>query len=131
VSRSGYTDDCDNLQLWRGTVKRSIAGKRGQRFLVGLAKSLDEMSEKKLISDHLIDENGRVCAIGSYCKAKGIDMEFDYDDPDQVGKAVDISSAMAAEIEYENDEHPIHENPEERWVRMRKWVDDNLKEPNE
>jgi len=128
MSRSGYTDDCEFLELYRGTVERSIAGKRGQIFLAGLAEALDGMSEKKLISDELVNKKGEVCAIGSFCKAKGIDMDsIDYEDPEMVGRAVGISQSMAAEIEYENDDQYSSETPEQRWVRMRKWVDDNLK----
>lgn len=129
MSRSGYTDDCDNLNIYRATVKRAIRGKRGQAFLHELAKTLDEMPDKKLITSELISEDGSVCAIGSICKARGLDIsEVDVYEADQVGALVNISKSLAAEIEYENDEgaYRSDETPGQRWIRMRKWVQDQL-----
>lgn len=126
MSRSGYCEygDYDHLNLYRASVERAIKGKRGQKFLRELAKSLDDMPEKRLIPSELISETGEVCAIGSYCKAKGLKVDgVDIYDPESVGNLVGISRSMAAEIEYENDERATHnESPEQRWVRMRKWV---------
>lgn len=129
MSRSGYSDDCDYMDLYRATVERSIKGKRGQAFLLELAEAMDEMPEKRLIADELVTDSGQVCAIGVVCKARGIDVTgVDIHDPDRVGQLVGISRSMAAEIEYENDERPYRdETPEERWTRMRRWVDENLK----
>ncbi len=38
MSRSGYTDDCDEseLNLYRGSVMRATRGKRGQEFFKAL-----------------------------------------------------------------------------------------------
>lgn len=130
MSRSGYSDDGDgcDMNLYRATVDRALAGKRGQLFLQGLAKALDDMPVKRLIAHELVAENGEACAIGAYCQAKGIDTkDVDYEHPSAVGRLVNISSSMAAEIEYENDERiEREETPEQRWTRMRKWVADNL-----
>jgi len=128
MSRSGYVDDCDNLNLYRGTVERAIRGKRGQAFLRELATSLDSMPEKRLIASELIDDKGDVCAIGSVCKMRGIDVGgVDIYDPETIGELVGIARSMAAEIEFENDEHGrFDETPEDRWMRMRQWVSDNL-----
>ena len=38
MSRSGYTDECEYLDLYRGKVERAIKGKRGQKFLQELAQ---------------------------------------------------------------------------------------------
>lgn len=130
MSRSGYVDNYDSnyYYLYRAIVERTIAGKRGQKFLIELASALDAMSEKKLIRDELVDETGQCCTIGVFCKAKQIDVSaIDYEDAESVGKAVGIPKSMAAEIEYENDEHGRNQTPEERWTRMRRWVADNLK----
>lgn len=125
MSRSGYTDDCENLGLWRGTVERSLRGKRGQAFLHELASAMDAMPEKRLVAGHL-EENGQVCTIGVVGKERGIDMsKIDQDDSHQVGQTFNISPAMAAEIVYENDEREDL-TPESRWHRMRKWVQDNI-----
>lgn len=130
MSRSGYSDEGDYLELYRYTVERSITGKRGQAFLRELAKGMDEMTEKRLIADELVTATGEVCAIGVVCKARGLNTaDVDFHDADAVGKLVGISRAMAAEIEYENDEARQDETPEKRWVRMRKWVDNNLEQP--
>lgn len=129
MSRSGYNEDCDSnyLYLYRGMVERAIKGKRSQKFLRELAKELDAMPEKKLIANELVTEAGEACAIGVYCKAKGIDVKgVDIEDADAVGALVDIPRSVAAEIEYENDEHSRLETPEERWTRMRKWVELSL-----
>ena len=129
MSRSGYNEDCDSnyIYLYRGMVERAIKGKRSQSFLRELAKVLDAMPEKRLIRDHLITETGEVCAIGAYCKAKGIDTQnVDIEDADAVGALVDIPRSVAAEIEYENDEHRGPETPKDRWKRMRELVESYL-----
>lgn len=136
MSRSGYNEgDCDSnyLYLYRGMVERSLAGKRGQMFLRELAKEMDAMPAKRLITSELIAESGEVCAIGVVCKARGLDVsKIDVYEPDQVGGLVGISRSMAAEIEYENDEGGrCTETPEDRWERIRAWVAEQLKDPSQ
>jgi len=128
MSRSGYVDDLDmgQLNLYRATVDRTINGKRGQAFLREMAAAMDAMTEKVLIASELINEDGDVCAIGSACKARGIDASnIDSECPDSVGFLVGISRTLAAEIEFINDEDgPYYrsEKPEDRWLRVRRWV---------
>lgn len=136
MSRSGYFDGCENFELYRGNVERSIAGKKGQKFLKELAKFMDDMLEKKLITNKFIDEDGQCCTIGVFCKAKDIDVsKIDYDDGDAVGKSIGITGMMVREIEYENDEATQYrqqtESPEQRWTRMRKWVASSLRTEND
>lgn len=134
MSRSGYTDDFDEygyLVLYRSTVERALRGKRGQAFLRELAAAMDAMTDKALIAGELVrSADGACCAIGAVCKARGMDVSrLDYDDPDRVGHAIGVARSMAAEIAYMNDEyHRGTETPAERWARMRKWVDQNLKQ---
>lgn len=128
MSRSGYSDDCEYLDLYRGTVERSIKGKRGQKFLKELAKAMDDMPTRILITNELTNKDGD-CPIGVICRNRNIDTsKVDYNDPDAVAKLVNISRSMAAEIEYENDEgkYGFFETPEERWVRMRKWIKEQI-----
>jgi hypothetical protein len=134
MSRSGYSDDLEEnlLNLYRGNVDRAIKGKRGQSFLKELAKALDEMPEKRLIRNELISEAG-VCAIGSFCKAHGLDVsKVDECDPQEVGDLVGIARPLAAEIAYLNDDHENYrfyqETPEQRWSRMREWVRDQCQQ---
>lgn len=133
MSRSGYCDDGDGdyLNLYRATVDRAINGKRGQAFLKELAQAMDDMPEKRLIAHELITEKGEMCTIGVVCKARGIDVsKVDVENPLAVGSLVNIAQSMAAEIEFENDERTqsYNETPEQRWARMRKWVQNNLNE---
>jgi len=126
MSRSGYTDDCDdNWQMicWRGAVTKAMKGRRGQEFLNEMIAALDALPEKKLIADDL-EHEGAVCAIGSVGLARGIDMsKLDPHEPDQVATAFGIAPAMAQEIVYMNDEMGSHrETPETRFARMRAWI---------
>jgi hypothetical protein len=128
VSRSGYSDDCEYLDLWRSNVERTIRGRRGQAFLRELVESLEAMPEKRLISHELRSEIGEVCAIGSVGLKRGIDMtRLDPQDPEQVGRAFGISSMLAQEIVFENDEKYCRQTPEERWSRMHAWAKSHLK----
>lgn len=129
MSRHGYVEDLDIdiLNLYRGTVTRAMRGRRGQVFLRELARCMDDMPDKILIADELQNEDGDCCAIGVVCKARGINTsKIDYQEPQQVADAVGIARSMAAEIEYMNDDWP-RETPQQRWSRMRKWVDGQIK----
>lgn len=134
MSRSGYTDcygDDDPLALgrWRAQVASTIRGKRGQAFLKELLQALDEMPEKKLITDDLIDSNGCVCTLGALGLKRGLPLaDMDPEDPESVAFKFKITHQMVAEIEYMNDEGWYErETPEQRWVRMRAWVERQIR----
>ncbi len=129
MSRSGYIDDCEGLNLYRGRVANALKGKRGQSFFRELAEEMDAMPIKELIAQELINKaTGSCCTIGVICKSRGIDVsKIDCDEPDAVARAVGISTTMAAEIEWMNDEAGRHdEPPTERWTRIRKWVEEQI-----
>lgn len=132
MSRSGYVDDMDDqwaIIRWRGAVASAIRGNRGQAFLKEMADALDAMPEKKLVAMEL-ETAGSVCAIGAVGKARGIDMSrIDPEDYETVARRFGISTALAQEIVFENDEHTwnVHSD-EDRWNHMREWVRRNLKE---
>lgn len=127
MSRSGYSEDCEYLDLWRANVDRTISGKKGQSFLRDLLNALDEMPERRLITDAL-ENSGEVCAIGALGRSRGVKMEdLDPHEPDAVAKAFRISTVLAQEIVYENDERHYRQTPEERWIRMRAWVQSHIK----
>lgn len=132
MSRSGYSDDwCDDNSgyLYRGAVERAIKGRRGQAFLRELLAALDAMPEKRLIAGELI-EDGEACALGVLGTQRGIDMsKMDPEDAKTVAAAFGIAPSMAREIVSENDDDFgwRTESPEQRWTRMRRWVEDQIK----
>lgn len=135
MSRSGYSDDCDNdwrLICWRGAVKKAIEGKRGQAFFKEMLAALDAMPEKKLLSHDFITPKG-VCAIGAVIKERGVNVaDIDPEDDSSrypIAKRLGIAPAMAAEIMYENDESYYYgsETPEHRYTRMREWIRSQIK----
>lgn len=126
MSRSGYSDDCEHLELWRGAVDRAILGKRGQSFMCRLRDALDAMPSKRLITNEIANATGEVCALGAvdpHCKV-------DPHDREAVAAYFGIAPAMAAEIVYLNDEadgwRNSSETPEQRWARMRAWVEKQI-----
>ncbi len=133
MSRSGYTDDdCDDpllLGRWRGRVNSSIRGQRGQRLLRETLAALDSMPEKRLIAEEL-RADGEVCTLGAVLVARGADVDkLDPEDHDGLGKLLDVPACLVQEIEYENDEGGWNETPEQRWQRVRKWVERKLAKP--
>ena len=135
MSRSGYSDDCDqwSMILWRGAVKQAIRGRRGQAFLREAIRALDALPEPRLIACDLQAPTGEVCFLGAVGVSRGLDMsDLDPEDIEAVAEAFGISAAMAREIVYENDEAEWRTvSPEERFRRMRAWAEAWLKAPPE
>lgn len=131
MSRSGYSDDCEYLGLWRGAVERAIAGRRGQAFLQELIEALDAMPEKILTKGQLQASCGEVCAIGAVGVKRGIELAgMDPYDYDKLSGTFGVARALVQEIEFENDEgNRGLETPEARWQRMRDWAVSNLSIP--
>jgi len=131
MSRSGYTDDCEGpeLAMWRGTIASATRGKRGQKFFRDLVAALDAMTVKRLADGDLETAEGDVCALGALAKTKGAALEpddtYDYD---KLGATFDISSRLAQEVMFVNDEggpwmpHHQKETDEQRWARVRAWA---------
>ena len=131
MSRSGYSEDCENLGLWRGAVERAIHGKRGQAFLHEMAAALDAMPVKQLIAGEVVRDSEHVCAIGSVAVARKADVaELDIYDRHEVAKTFGVAPALAAEIAFVNDDDFGYstETPAQRWTRMRKWVAEQIGE---
>lgn len=129
MSRSDYDDECDGWALirWRGAVNSAIKGTRGQALLQDMAKALDAMPVKRLIADELISKDGQVCALGAVAQHKGLKVDgIDPENHRDVCSVFNIADALAREIAYENDE-VWGATPEQRWTRMRAWVNENLK----
>ena len=126
MGRSGYTDDCENLGLYRAAVDRATRGKRGQAFLHEMLAALDAMPVKELVAGEVVRDETHVCAIGSVAVARKLDVsKLDATDGDAVGEAFGIARALACEIAFENDDDfAFHrqETDADRWKRMRSWV---------
>lgn len=137
MSRSGYSDDgdYDTINLYRANVDRAFSGKRGQKFLRELLAALDALPEKKLI-DYNLQRDGSFCALGAVVHARGMEMPAEPSDPEDDGGYIartlahklGIAEMMAQEIVYMNDEVIWREEtPEQRFVRMRKWIEGEIK----
>lgn len=130
MGRHGYSDECDDhLQLgrWRGQVASAIRGKRGQAFLQELVNVLDSMPSRRLIKDEL-RQDGEVCALGAVGVYRGVDLDgIDPDAYDTIADKFGIAHQLVQEIEYENDEGPWKETPEQRWIRVREWAVSQLR----
>jgi len=135
MSRSGYTDDCDEdypnaWALYRGAVESSIRGKRGQSFLLEMLGVMDSMEPKRLVSHVLVNQAGEVCALGCVGVSRGMTEELRlYDVEDSwharpLARDLKISEALVREIEWINDDdhHGPPETPEQRFIRVRAWV---------
>lgn len=146
MSRSGYSDDSDeqwHFALWRGTVASTIRSKRGQAFLREMLASLDSLPIKRLVANELevtdlipcshwgLFEAQSVCAIGAVGRQRGVDMShLDPDDYDTIAGKFGISSPMAQEIVWINDEAgSLRETPEDRFLRVRGWVAGKIQPP--
>jgi hypothetical protein len=134
MSRSGYSEDIDDnwsLICWRGAVASAIRGKRGQALLREAIAALDALPAPRLTRAEL-EANGEVCFLGAVGRTRGIDMTtLNPEDLASVTAAFDISGALAREIFWENDETQRQETPEERFDRMRRWAESNLRNPQQ
>jgi hypothetical protein len=134
MGRSGYSDDCDGeipVVLYRQAVHRAATGYRGQHLLKKLRDALDAMPVKRLITGNIQDAAGQVCALGALDPSapKYTDWDDDDEHPRKLAKHFNIAPALASEIVYMNDEYDwkcAGETPEQRWVRMRAWVEQQI-----
>lgn len=126
MSRSGYSDDCGNVAMWRGQVASAIRGRRGQAFLREMLDALDAMTEKRLIRDEL-RADGEVCAIGSVGARRGVPLEdLDPYDYDALAAVFGIAHQLVREIEEIND-IGWDVSSEARWQRVRDWCASQIK----
>lgn len=119
--------------MWRGAVASAIRGRRGQAFLEEMLAAFDALPERKLIENSLIENDGAVCALGAVGKARALDMQkIDPEDHETVAGAFGVAHALACEIMFENDEgagYWAKETPEQRFERMRRWVESLISRP--
>ena len=122
--------ECDTDWAWicyRGAVNAAIKGKRGQSLLKEVAAAMDAMPVKRLIASEL-ECNGEFCTLGVVGHARGLDMsDIDPEEYCQVADKFNIAKSLAREIVYMNDEASLRlESPEERWKRMRAWLNQQI-----
>jgi hypothetical protein len=143
MGRSGYSDDFGDdgeypLALYRQAVRSAITGQRGQGLLRRLRDALDAMPTKRLITNAIKDESGDVCAFGALDpSAPSTPHDEDYWDDgsnaEELANHFGIARALAAEIVFQNDEalswRCQDETPEQRWKRMRAWVEQQIVQP--
>lgn len=123
MSRSGYSEDLDPLELgrWRGQVDSALRGKRGQAFLRDLIAALDALPDKKLVSGNL-EKEGSVCALGALARLKAVNVgELDTYDYDALGETFNIAHQLAQETMHINDEYYPRDDAA-RWERVRDWA---------
>jgi hypothetical protein len=131
MSRHGYCDDIDDQWAtirYMGALKSAMRGKKGQAFLRELRDALDALPEKCLISEELVNEEGDCCAMGAVALARGLDVsKVDPEEPEYVAAVFGINEKIAREIAYHNDDDYGSVTPQQRWQRMRNWVDRHIK----
>ena len=123
MSRHGYSDDCENLAMWRGVIASATRGKRGQAFFRALLTALDAMPNKALVKGELETADGAVCALGCLGRTRGVDIAaVDTHDWETLGELFNIAPQLAQEVMYINDESGWRDTPEDRWESVRGWV---------
>lgn len=142
MNRSGYSDegwDDEWAHLragaWAANVRKTFKGRRGQSFLKELRDAMDALPERCLVAN-AFEDDGAFCALGTVANKRGVTMpEWDEEDGDyygiaeEAGAALRISKVLAAEVMNANDDSPrAGETPEQRWARVRKWVEKRIRE---
>lgn len=138
MSRSGYIEPGDPEEeklcnIYRGTVKKAIKGKRGQAILKELLAHLDAMPVKELIANDFASE-GSYCSLGLVGEKRGLDLsgidpEDDSDGVDKLASMFNIDPSLVREIMFINDEiFTRQDGPSTlRWITVRNWVSSQIK----
>lgn len=69
MSRSGYSDEPEHLELYRANVRRSFESRKGQARLRELIDDLEAMPVKELHAD-VFAADGRFCALGVWASKR-------------------------------------------------------------
>jgi hypothetical protein len=122
-------------ELWHANLHRTMQSKRGQAFLRELLEALDAIPQKRLIQGAM-EQSGEVCALGAVGLKRCMDLDgLDSRDHDEIADAFGISSMLAQEIAYWNDQGMEacllgltdgggwkENTPEDRFTFVRAWV---------
>jgi hypothetical protein len=148
MSRSCYSDDYGDdfpgqIDLFRANVGRSIRSKAGQARLRELRDAMLRLPEKALQADIFAEGergNPRVCALGAWAlekqggdpaAAKAMVNEPNPDDHDTAAALAPHGwpRLVVMEAVYINDEGGWRRNaetPEQRYMRVLSWVEENI-----
>lgn len=153
----GYGDDCDQEpgHWYRIDVERAFRSKPGQDRIRQMCVALDAMPVHELIAGELRDYgytdedepcHGQVCTLGAFAAYRFMqaDAELDFDHavadlPDEndqwlvadwMKRSLNFPFRMAQHIEWVNDEELGSGTPEDRWLRMRAWLQVQLSNPD-
>jgi hypothetical protein len=122
-------------ELWHANLRRAMQSKRGQAFMQELLEALDALPQKRLIQGAM-EQSGEVCALGAVGLKRGMELDgLDSRDHDEIADAFGISSMLAQEIAYWNDQGMeacllgltdgggwTENSPEDRFTFVRAWV---------
>jgi hypothetical protein len=122
-------------ELWHANLRRTMQSKRGQAFLHELLEALDALPQKRLIQGAM-QQGGEVCVLGAVGLKRSMDLnDVDCHDHDAIADAFGISSMLAQEIAYWNDQGMEacllgltdgagwkKNTPEDRFAFVRAWV---------
>lgn len=93
----------------------------------------DEYEDVIIGADQLVTGRGEVmrvgdvCALGALGLARGMDMtHLDPSDPEFVADAFGVAHQLAREVIWENDENCRGCTPEQRFERLRNWVEKQI-----
>lgn len=132
----GEEDFPNQWALYSQARRNAVRGRKGRAILAELETALMAMPAKRLIEGSLC-RDGEVCALGALARHRGIGdaamRPLDGDDAWYVAQwasdSLGLSEALAAEIEWQNDESDLmlpRETPEQRYERVLAWVRNRL-----
>jgi hypothetical protein len=109
------------------SVKAPEAEKAARLIFLGeVAEALDNMEPKLLVAHKLVDERG-FCALGATARRRGFAVEdFEFLDEDEVPDWLGITPALADEVAKVNDLEAVDLTPEDRFLRVRRWIAEQL-----
>lgn len=120
--------------IYAGSTKisRAIGSDRGQLFLQELLTAMDALERPRLVGMVLecnpdpVDGYCDVCALGSVGRLRGIDMLSDERLSTDLQEMFGISLGMLFAVTDTNDSYPLEETPEQRFTRVRSWVESEI-----
>lgn len=133
MSRPCYVDSEDQIPagIWHANLRRILHGKRGQRILRDLERTLLNMPKHRLLKDQIVNWSGECCLLGAYAVQKEVDTGYErdaaivdllfdeYDDwcsmqrSAELGQTYGIPWTLAWELAQANDETTqelVHDN---------------------